>query len=91
MGLRMRRTRGGQRRRGIARAPVGGKILQVNQEALKTPALVNSDPYGVGWFVVIEPSNLEGDIATLIQGDRIQPWLENEVREYREKGLLRED
>lgn len=76
---------------GPLRAPVGGRILRVNQEVLQNPGLVNSDPYGAGWFVVIEPSNLEEDLSDLVHGDQVQPWLESEVREYREKGLLRED
>lgn len=74
---------------GPLRAPVGGKIAQVNQEVVANPRLVNSDSYGQGWFVVIEPSNLEADLAGLVQGvEQVQAWLEAEIREYREKGLL---
>lgn len=43
-------------------APVGGKIVEVNSALLDSPELVNSDPYGEGWMVVIEmedPSQLD--------------------------------
>lgn len=43
-------------------APVGGKVVEVNSALLDSPELVNSDPYGEGWMVVIEmedPSQLD--------------------------------
>src|SRR5213596_2995368 len=38
-------------------APVSGQIVEVNQAAVDNPALVNSDPYGGGWFYKIKLSN----------------------------------
>ena len=32
-------------------APVGGEVLEVNQEAVDSPELVNREPYGRGWLV----------------------------------------
>ncbi len=76
---------------GPLKAPVGGKLVEVHEEVLKTPTLVNSDPYGEGWFVVIEPDNLEEDLKDLVQGIQgIQEWLESEYKEYKEKGLFAE-
>lgn len=77
---------------GPLRAPVTGTLLEVNGSVLKTPSLVNTDPYGEGWFVVIQPSNLETDVADLVRGaEAIQAWLEAELAEYRAKGLIKED
>jgi len=77
---------------GPLRAPVSGTLAEVNDAVLKTPSLVNTDPYGAGWFVVIQPSNLEADTADLVQGaDAIQAWLDAELAEYRAKGLIKED
>ncbi len=77
---------------GPLKAPVNGKLAEVNQEVLADPRLVNTDPYGKGWFVVIDPSNLEPDLTDLAQGaDQIQAWLEAEIKEYREKGLFPEE
>ena len=44
-------------------SPVSGEILKANQTAVDQPALVNSDPYGSGWFFQIklsQPSELAG-------------------------------
>ncbi|MBX3268825.1 MAG: glycine cleavage system protein GcvH [Sandaracinaceae bacterium] len=37
-------------------APLAGKIVEVNGELEDRPELVNEDPYGAGWMVVIAPS-----------------------------------
>jgi glycine cleavage system H protein len=38
-------------------APVSGTILAVNEALDTNPELVNADPYGEGWFAVIEASD----------------------------------
>ena len=38
-------------------APVTGEVVEVNGELSKKPELVNSDPYGQGWMLVIRMSN----------------------------------
>jgi glycine cleavage system H protein len=49
-------------------APVSGTVVERNEDLDDRPELVNSDPYGAGWMVRIEPSDrpqLEGlmDVA----------------------------
>ena len=53
---------------GPLRAPVSGKILEINQEVRKRPALINEDPYGGGWIAIIEAEDLDTDIKDLIKG-----------------------
>ena len=36
--------------------PVAGEIVEMNDEAEKSPELVNTDPYGRGWIVRIRPA-----------------------------------
>jgi glycine cleavage system H protein len=38
--------------------PLDGTITAVNEALADDPGLVNSDPYGKGWIVEIEPSDL---------------------------------
>ena len=38
-------------------APVSGEIVQINRVLESTPALVNEEPYGRGWFFEIEMTN----------------------------------
>ena len=38
--------------------PVGGEILKINNNLEDSPELINSSPYGEGWFFKIKPSDL---------------------------------
>jgi glycine cleavage system H protein len=35
-------------------APVSGKVIETNNDLESNPQLVNEDPYGKGWFFIIE-------------------------------------
>ena len=37
-------------------APVGGEVVEVNEELADSPEIVNKDPYGQGWIIKIQPS-----------------------------------
>ena len=39
-------------------AVVSGEVIEVNKEVMKTPDVVNKDPYGQGWMVKIQISDL---------------------------------
>ena len=36
-------------------APISGVVTTVNEPLMNAPELVNSDPFGAGWFVTITP------------------------------------
>ena len=38
-------------------APVSGEVIETNKAVVDNPALVNTDPYGGGWFFKIKLSN----------------------------------
>jgi len=40
-------------------SPISGRVVEVNDDLLMSPELVNKDPYGVGWIALIEPADLE--------------------------------
>ena len=48
--------------------PLTGTIVEVNEELTDQPELVNQDPYGAGWIVVIE-LEVESELAGLIGAD----------------------
>jgi glycine cleavage system H protein len=39
-------------------SPVSGEVTSVNQAVVDNPALVNTDPYGAGWFFKLKLSKL---------------------------------
>ena len=53
-------------------APVSGKVSAVNGDLEGSPQLVNSDPYGAGWLLDVQVSDvaeLESAISTLLDAD----------------------
>src|SRR4030042_5103102 len=76
---------------GPLKAPVSGTIAAVNQQVLSNPGMLHLDHYDQGWLVVISASNRTEDIADLVHGPNVQPWLEAEVVEYEQKGMLKKE
>jgi glycine cleavage system H protein len=50
-------------------SPLSGTLDEANSKLTRSPELVNSDPYGEGWLVVIAPSNLENDRKSLLSAE----------------------
>jgi glycine cleavage system H protein len=61
-------------------APVSGEIAEVNEELEDDTSLVNTDPYGKGWILVIEASNLEEELGQLMKGAAVAPFIEQEIK-----------
>lgn len=49
--------------------PVGGKIIEVNEQLIDSPELLNEDCYEGGWLVKIEPTDYENDSQDLLTYD----------------------
>ena len=45
-------------------SPVSGVVIAVNPTVVENPALVNTDPYGAGWFIQVQIPKAE-DLAGL--------------------------
>ncbi len=56
-------------------APVSGTVVEVNSVLEETPELVNSDPYGEGWFALIDPSDL-GELDNLTDSTTYESGLD---------------
>jgi len=60
-------------------APVSGTVVAVNQNAVDHPEVVNSDPYGEGWLIVVKMSNPD-ELKTLMSAEQYRRMLEQEGR-----------
>lgn len=59
--------------------PVSGTIVKVNADLKDHPEVVNSDPYGKGWMVVIELSNA-GEIDKLMTAAQYEAFLSSQKK-----------
>lgn len=61
-------------------APVSGEITGINEDLEEDTSLINSDPYGKGWILIIEAEELESDLGNLMQGDTLVAFIEGEIK-----------
>jgi len=54
---------------GPVTSPLTGEIVEVNEVVKGKPSLINSDPYGEGWFVRIKPDDWAGESTSLLIGE----------------------
>ncbi len=38
-------------------SPLTGKVVKVNEDLPNNPSVINTDPYGAGWILELEPSD----------------------------------
>jgi glycine cleavage system H protein len=55
-------------------APITGEILQINQEVQSKPELLNEDPYGKAWLLIVKPANLQAELANLMDFNKSVEW-----------------
>ncbi|MCK4669440.1 glycine cleavage system protein GcvH [Candidatus Bathyarchaeota archaeon] len=55
-------------------APVSGAIEQVNEEVQSKPEILNEDPYGKGWLLIVNPSNLQAELAKIMNYNQAVEW-----------------
>jgi glycine cleavage system H lipoate-binding protein len=60
-------------------SPVSGRIREINSTLFQRPSLINRDPHGLGWTMVIEPADLRGCLKGLLYGPKVKDWLEREI------------
>lgn len=58
--------------------PIDAKIVAVNSKLADEPGLVNSNPYGEGWLIEIEPLD-PVQVASLMSADAYLKFLEGQV------------
>lgn len=57
-------------------APLTGKVVKVNDALTDNPQTVNTDPYGAGWLIEIEPSDA-GQVAGLLSPEAYEQLLQS--------------
>ncbi|MDA8082404.1 MAG: glycine cleavage system protein GcvH [Nitrospiraceae bacterium] len=58
-------------------APVTGKIVKVNEDLSESPEVINEDPYGKGWIVIVELEN-PSEADDLMDSSEYEKYIEEE-------------
>ena len=60
-----------------ALSPVSGRVLAVNENAVRDPRILVDDPYGDGWLMVVQSRDLKTCLNNLLTGDLVRRWMED--------------
>jgi len=66
-------------------APVSGEVSEINEDLEDDPTLINKDPYGQGWILLIEASDLDSELKNLMQGEAVAAFIEKEIKKAEEE------
>lgn len=71
-------------------SPVRGEVLEVNHDALASPAVVAEDPYGKGWLMRVRATQPDSALTELFSGRLARAWyddVEEKVRDVMQDRL----
>jgi glycine cleavage system H protein len=57
--------------------PVSGRVIEVNEDLLDNPELINDDPYGEGWLIKIDPAD-DTELDELLSAEEYADFIEEE-------------
>jgi glycine cleavage system H protein len=58
-------------------SPVSGTVVEVNEDLADSPEIINEDPYGNGWLVVVEMTD-PSEVDDLMAKDEYEKFLKEE-------------
>ena len=61
-------------------APAAGEVTAANEELVKTPELLNSDPHGKGWLIKVNLANA-ADVGALMDGATYEKYIAEKGKE----------
>ncbi len=60
-------------------AVLSGTVIEANEDLEDTPELINESPYEKGWLCKIEPSDLDGELMSLMKVDALPEFIRSEI------------
>lgn len=64
-------------------SPLSGEVIEVNEAVLKSPELVNQDPFGKGWLLRLKDPGMTEQLASLYSPERAAQWMAEVVESLR--------
>lgn len=60
-------------------SPVSGTVIEVNEELVESPEIINEEPYGKGWVAVLEIDDAS-ELDELMDSTEYERYLEEEAK-----------
>ena len=60
-------------------SPVGGRVIEVNEELSESPEIINEEPYGKGWIAVLEIED-KSELDDMMDASEYEKYVEEEKK-----------
>jgi glycine cleavage system H lipoate-binding protein len=60
-------------------SPVDGEVIALNEKVIKSPNIINQDPYQQGWLIKVNSKRLTANLKNLLHGNIARSWIEDSV------------
>jgi glycine cleavage system H protein len=60
-------------------SPVGGRVIEVNEELSESPEIINEEPYGKGWIAILEIED-KSELDDLMDASEYEKYVEEEKK-----------
>jgi len=60
-------------------SPLGGRVIEVNEELTESPEIINEDPYGKGWIAILEVDDI-AEVSDLMDASEYEKYVEEEKK-----------
>jgi glycine cleavage system H lipoate-binding protein len=67
-------------------SPVDGEVVEVNHEVLRSPGLLQQDPYGKGWLFKVKSRRISAATKNLLSGKLARAWMESSLEKLHPVG-----
>lgn len=61
--------------------PVSGEVISINEDLEEEPSMINDDPYGRGWLIVLEIDDPE-ELEKLLSASEYEDFLEKKAEKH---------
>jgi|SRR5919106_1393168 glycine cleavage system H protein len=58
-------------------SPLSGKVIEINDEILDHPELINQSPYDLGWILKLKPDNIAIEIENMMTEQEYEEFIAN--------------
>ncbi len=62
-------------------SPIAGSIAEINKGVEQNPELVNQDPYGSGWLVLVQPQQWDEASAALLDAKTYLAFMRTQIEQ----------
>ena len=68
----------------MIKSPLSGTILQINENVMENPGLINSSTYESGWLFDVNPVQWKAETNMFLLADNATRWILNEVGRFKD-------